>query len=177
MNVLITGGTGFIGSMLALRCLEKGQNVRVLGQENTDAETENKELITSKGAEFIAASVTDKKSVFAVLDGIDVVYHLAAAQHEANIPDQVFWEVNVTGTENLLKGSVNAGVKKFIHGSTIGVYGSGAEGQLNEESTLRPDNIYGKTKLEGEKAVLAFKEQLPVVIVRISETYGPGDRR
>ena len=177
MNVLITGGTGFIGSRLALRCLEKGQNVRVLGQENTDAETENKELITSKGAEVISASVTDKKSVLAALDRIDIVYHLAAAQHEANVPDQIFWDVNVTGTKNVLEGSVDTGVKRFIHGSTIGVYGSGAEGQLNEQSTLRPDNIYGKTKFEGEKVVLAFKENLPVVIIRISETYGPGDRR
>ena len=177
MNVLITGGTGFIGSRLALRCLERGQNVRVLGQENTAAETENKDLITSKGAEVVSASVTDQKSVIAALEDIDVVYHLAAAQHEANVSDQVFWDVNVSGTENVLRGSVKAGVKHFIHGSTIGVYGSGAEGELNELSELRPDNIYGKTKLEGEKVLLAFKEKLPVVIIRISETYGPGDRR
>jgi nucleoside-diphosphate-sugar epimerase len=177
MNVLITGGTGFIGSRLALRCLEQKLKVRVIGQENTDAERENKVLIISKGAEIVSASVTDRKSVFAALDGIDIVYHLAAAQHEANVPDQVFWDVNVTGTKNVLEGSVNTGVKNFIHGSTIGVYGSGAEGQLNEQSTVRPDNIYGKTKLEGEKVVLAYKERLHVVIIRISETYGPGDRR
>jgi len=48
---------------------------------------------------------------------------------------------------------------------------------IDEESDVRPDNIYGVTKLEGEKAVLSFKDNLPVVIIRISETYGPGDRR
>ena len=55
MNVLITGGTGFIGSRLALRCVERGQHVRIFGQENNEAETFNKELITAKGVEFVSA--------------------------------------------------------------------------------------------------------------------------
>jgi len=177
MSVLITGGTGFIGSRLALRYLELGEQVKILGQENNKAETANKELLTAKGAEFFSISVTDRESVFSALEGVDLVFHLAAAQHEANIPDQIFRDVNVEGTRNVLEASVIAGVKRFIHGSTIGVYGEGAEGQLSEQSPLRPDNIYGMTKLEGEEIVLSFKDRLPVVIVRISETYGPGDRR
>ncbi|TFH30162.1 MAG: NAD(P)-dependent oxidoreductase, partial [Deltaproteobacteria bacterium] len=112
-----------------------------------------------------------------LLKGIDVVYHLAAAQHEVNVPDKRFRDVNVQGTANLLEGSVTAGVKRFVHGSTIGVYGPGMGEQIDENSPLRPDNIYGKTKLEGENVVLSFKNSLPVVIVRIPETYGPGDRR
>ena len=177
MNVFISGGTGFIGSRLALKCLEKGDSVKVLGQENNPAEAENKQLIEAKGAGVILASVTDRKKVFELLRGVDVVYHLAAAQHEANVPDQVFWDVNVTGTKNILEASVSAGVKRFVHGSTIGVYGSTLEGNVDEQSPLKPDNIYGITKLEGEKLVLSFREKLPVVIIRISETYGPGDRR
>jgi nucleoside-diphosphate-sugar epimerase len=177
MKVLITGGTGFIGSRLALKCLEKGDSVRVLGQENNPAEVENKQLIETKGTEVILGSITDRERIFEILQGVDVVYHLAAAQHEANVPDQVFRDVNVTGTKNILEASVNSGVKCFVHGSTIGVYGSTLEGNVDEQSSLKPDNIYGITKLEGEKLVLSFCEELPVIIIRISETYGPGDRR
>jgi nucleoside-diphosphate-sugar epimerase len=177
MEVLITGGTGFIGSRLAVRCLEKGYAVRVLGQENTAAEAENKRLLAARGAKVTVASVTQQEPLFALCRGVDLVYHLAAAQHEANVPDQQFWDVNVTGTKNILEASVKARVKRFIHGSTIGVYGAAQQGRLDEQSPVRPDNIYGLTKLEGEKVVLSFQERLPVVIIRIAETYGPGDRR
>ena len=177
MNALITGGTGFIGSRLALRCLAGGHSVRILGQENTPAESFNRKLVEEKGAEVILSSVTDEEVLADLLKGIDVVFHLAAAQHEVNVPDQRFWAVNVKGTANLLEASANAGVKRFVHGSTIGVYGFAMDGLIDEDSPLDPDNIYGRTKLEGEKVVLSFKEKLPVAIIRIPETYGPGDQR
>ena len=177
MNILITGGTGFIGSRLALKCLEKGDSVKVLGQENTPAEIENRKFIESKGAEVIVGSVIDREKVFASMNRIDGVYHLAAAQHEANVPDQVFWDVNAGGTKTILEASVKAGVTRFVHGSTIGVYGSSLGGRIHEQSPLKPDNIYGITKLEGEKLAYSYRKKIPVVIIRISETYGPGDRR
>jgi nucleoside-diphosphate-sugar epimerase len=177
MNILITGGTGFIGSRLALGYLEKGDTVTVLGQENTPAEAANRKLIEAQGGRVVLASVTDKAEVFSRLPGIDLVYHLAAAQHEANVPDRHFWDVNVTGTNHVLEASLNARVKRFIHGSTIGVYGAALAGELDERSPLRPDNIYGVTKLEGERLVESYRERLPIVIIRISETYGPGDLR
>jgi nucleoside-diphosphate-sugar epimerase len=176
MNVLITGGTGFIGSGLALKCLEADYNVRVLGQENTVAESENSQQIREQGAEVVLASITDEEAVCEAVRGIDVVFHLAATQHEMNVPDQKFWDVNVGGTENLLQASISAGVKRFVHASTIGVYGN-LEGTLDEESPCEPDNIYGVTKLEGERLVLSAGDKLPVVVIRVSETYGPGDRR
>jgi len=111
------------------------------------------------------------------LQGFEVVFHLAAAQHEMNVPDQKFWDVNVKGTKNILEASAKAGIRRFIHGSTIGVYGAALDGMLDEGSAIQPDNIYGITKLEGEKAVFSFRQQLPVTVVRISETYGPGDHR
>jgi nucleoside-diphosphate-sugar epimerase len=177
MNILITGGTGFIGSRLALSCLAKGDRVTVLGLENTPAEAANCRLLEEQGSTIASVSVTDRERIFALLPGIDLVYHLAAAQHEANVPDQHFWDVNVTGTKNVIEASINAGVRRFIHGSTIGVYGSAAAGYLNEGSPLQPDNIYGLTKLEAEKLVHSYQDKLPIVIIRISETYGPGDLR
>lgn len=176
MNVLITGGTGFIGSRLALKCIENGCDVKVLGLENTPAESFNKKVIEEMGAQVILCSVLDKEAVFEHTKGIDVVYHLAATQHEMNVPDQKFWDVNVTGTRNLLEASATAQIKCFVHGSTIGVYGI-PNGVLDEESSCNPENIYGVTKLAGEELVLSFKDKLPVVIIRIPEVYGPGDRR
>lgn len=177
MQVLITGGTGFIGSRLALRYLEKGDSVRVLGQTNTDAEVSNKNQIEKKGAEVLLATVTERDKVAEAMQGVDVVYHLAAAQHETNVPDEHFYEVNVAGTRNVLDAAVDAKVKRFLHGSTIGVYGSAIDGTLDDNSPVNPDNIYGVTKLEGEKLALSYSDRLPVSAIRISEAYGPGDRR
>jgi nucleoside-diphosphate-sugar epimerase len=176
-TVLITGGTGFIGSRLALKCLGEGERVRVFGQTNTEAEARNKAAIEARGIEFAVGSVTDRKSVGQAMAGIDVVYHLAAAQHEMNVPDQHFWDVNVEGTRNVLDASLEAGVKRVVHGSTIGVFGSAMHGEISEETPSHPDNIYGSTKRDGETLALSYCDRLPVTVIRISETYGPGDRR
>ncbi len=80
------------------------------------------------------------------------------------------------GQKIFFEASVKAGVRRFVHGSTIGVYGAALDGMLDEASATKPDNIYGITKLEGEKAVLSFGA-IPVTVMRISETYGPGDHR
>lgn len=177
MQVLITGGTGFIGSRLALRCLEDGHAVRVLGQRNTEAETANADRIEERGAEVMIASVTSKEEVREAMQGVDTVFHLAAAQHEANVPDQHFYDVNVGGTKNVLGAAADAGVGQFVHGSSIGVYGSAIDGTLDESSQTNPDNIYGITKLEGENLALTYNGRLPVSVIRISEAYGPGDMR
>jgi dihydroflavonol-4-reductase len=175
-RILITGGTGFIGSRLALRCLECGHRVRVFGQANTPSEHDNQKLIEAAGVEVVLGSVTERDKVSHAVRGMDVVYHLAAAQHEMNMPDQKYRDINVTGTQNVLDTSVAAGIGRLIYGSTIGVYGS-PNGQLDERSPVRPDNLYGQTKLAAENLVRSLKGRLHVVIIRISETYGPGDHR
>jgi dihydroflavonol-4-reductase len=177
MKILITGGTGFIGSRLALKSLEKGHSVELLGQINTTAEQENQHMLEASGIKVTLGSVTEREKIARLAQQCDVIFHLAAAQHEVNVPDQHFWAVNVDGTRNMLEACIEAKVKRFVHGSTIGVYGSAMEGEMNEDSPLRPDNIYGVTKREGERLVLSFADKIPISIVRISETYGPGDRR
>jgi nucleoside-diphosphate-sugar epimerase len=176
MRALITGGTGFIGSRLALRCLADGHSTRVLGQENTAAEGANRRMLEDAGAELVLGSVTSAATVREVVRGVNAVFHLAAAQHEMNVPDRHFWEVNVGGTRNLLSASAEEGVRRFVHGSTIGVYGT-PDGPVDETSACRPDNIYGQTKLAGEREALAAAERVPTIVVRIPEVYGPGDQR
>jgi nucleoside-diphosphate-sugar epimerase/2-polyprenyl-3-methyl-5-hydroxy-6-metoxy-1,4-benzoquinol methylase len=176
-TTLITGGTGFIGSRLALACVERGEDVRVFAQRNTPAERQNCQQLEQDGITIVEGSVTDSGAVAGACDGVDVIYHLAAAQHEANVPDKHYYDVNVQGTRNMLEAAVQAGVLRFVHGSTIGVYGISNNGPVRDDSPLQPDNIYGITKLEGEKVVHEFFDKLPIAIVRISETYGPGDRR
>ncbi len=177
MKVFITGGTGFIGSRLAIASKQQGHTVELLGQTNTQAELENTQLLEKLGIKTTLGSVLEKEKLTELTQGCDIVFHLAAAQHEVNVPDEHFYKVNVEGTRNMLEASVQGGVKRFIHGSTIGVYGSAMEGSLDENTPLRPNNIYGVTKHEGEQLALSFNERLPVSVVRISETYGPGDRR
>lgn len=175
-RVLVTGGTGFIGSRLALTCLDRGRAVRVLAQENTEAESENRRRLEEAGAEVVLGSVTDRETVRTSLVGVDTVYHLAATQHEMDVPDEKFRRVNVEGTRNVLDASAGAGVRALVHGSTIGVYGD-PSGILDESSPAEPDNIYGETKLEGERVALGYADRLPVSVIRIPEVYGPGDRR
>ncbi|MCG6872503.1 MAG: NAD-dependent epimerase/dehydratase family protein [Gammaproteobacteria bacterium] len=176
MKILVTGGTGFIGARLVQMCRERGDEVRVLAQANTAAEEANLAGLRADGVAVTLGSITDPAAVGAAVEGMQQVFHLAAAQHEAGRPDEHFRQVNIEGTRFLLEAAATAGVQRFVHGSTIGVYGS-LEGEISETSECRPDNIYGRSKLDGEAVVAGFARRLPVVTVRISETYGPGDRR
>jgi nucleoside-diphosphate-sugar epimerase len=176
VSVLITGGTGFIGSRLALDLHDAGCPVRVLGLTNTDAERWNRGALEERGIEVLHGSVTDVGALRGAMGGVEAVVHLAAAQHEMNVPDAHFRDVNVTGTARVLEAAGEAGVVRFVHGSTIGVYGD-PTGPVDESTPPRPVNVYGATKLEAEEVVRGARERMHVTVVRIPEVYGPGDRR
>lgn len=177
MKILITGGTGFVGSRLAVLHASRNDEVRILGQTNTPAERENSLITQQAGCDLMLGSVTDSAAVEEAVNGVELVYHLAAAQHESNVGDQHFWNTNVEGTRSMLEASVQAGVRRFVHGSSIGVYRADPGTIVDETSPTEPDNIYGVTKLEAEAVVADYMARIGCVIVRISETYGPGDRR
>ena len=174
--ILITGATGFIGSRMAQRLHEQGKQVRLLGQLRNKVERNRATTLEALGLSVGEVDVTEE-DLASHLEGVDLVIHLAAAQHEANQPESYFQKVNVEGTRRLLEASIVAKVRRFVYGSTIGVYGEALDGEIDENSRVAPDNHYGRSKFAAEQLVRSHSGRIEVVIARISETYGPGDYR
>jgi len=176
-RIYLTGGSGFIGCRLAQYAAERGYPVTVTSAVNNEAERRRVESLARSGLNVTVVSLDDEGELSRSLVGHEVVIHLAAAQHEAQAPESHFRRVNVEGTRRLLECSIGAGVRRFVQGSTIGVYGAARDRALDETSPLAPDNSYGRTKAEAELVVRSFAERIETSIVRISETYGPADLR
>lgn len=176
MRALITGATGFIGSRLAEQLAAEGHEVTAFGAENTPLEAERRRRLEARGIPVEIGKLDDVPLLKRLAASADTVFHLAAAQHEAHVGADYFRKVNVEGTRNLLEACDAGGVRRFVYGSTIGVYGSARNGRLDETSSPHPENIYGVTKLEAER-VVRTGAGVPWTVVRISETYGPGDGR
>jgi dihydroflavonol-4-reductase len=177
MKMLVTGGSGFIGSRLALEARARGFMVVVAGQLNTEAERVRAQELAAAGISVEQGPLQEIEFARRVAEGCQVVIHLAAAQHEANVADEYFFDVNVKGTRTLLEACKLAGVQRFVYGSTIGVYGEYSGQPLDESTPPRPMNVYGRSKLQAEQEVAGFRDAFETCIVRISETYGPGDFR
>lgn len=176
-RIFLTGGTGFIGSQLALYAVQAGHEVTVASPVNNPAEKFRCDMLERAGIRIVEAALEDTPRIRDCLGGHNAVIHLAAAQHEAQAPESHFRKVNVEGTRSLITLAAEEGVQRFVHGSTIGVYGDARRGVLDELSPISPDNPYGRTKAEAERVVKEFADRLEVTIVRISETYGPSDLR
>lgn len=177
MQILVTGGTGFIGSRLALEARRQGHTVVVAGQLNSDAERVRSRELEREGILITQGPLQDAAYARRMVHGCHTVIHLAAAQHEANVPDSYFFDVNVNGTRTLIEACKAGGVQRFVYGSTIGVYGESASQVLDERTPPNPVNVYGRSKLQAEVLVNSQRDALQTSIVRISETYGPGDFR
>ena len=174
LKVLVTGGTGFAGSHLVSRLVKKGELVRVLVRKNS-----NIGCLKKLDVELCIGDVIDKNSIKAAIKEIDVVYHIAALFRQARFPDRVYWQVNVQGTQNMLEAGYEEGVKRFVHCSTIGVLGHIANPPADETYPYNPGDVYQRSKCEGEKIALKFfrDKKFPVVVVRPTAIYGPGDMR
>jgi nucleoside-diphosphate-sugar epimerase len=177
MRIVVTGATGFIGCQLAQILAAAGHDVVATGRAATPVETARLERLKTAGVRIEAGSLLEPGFADALTKTCEVVIHLAAAQHEGNVPDSYFRDINVTGTRLLLDAAIGAGARRFVYGSTIGVYGSASDHELTELTPPRPENIYAVTKLEAEQLVSAYSARIETCIGRISETYGPGDFR
>ena len=173
-RILVTGATGFTGGHLCLRLKRKGVDVRALSLPDmkTDA-------LRDAGVEVVLGDLRKKETLVPAVKDVELVYHIAAVYREEGIPRQTFWDVNVDGTRNLLEAAKQAGVKRFVHCSTVGVQGEIKEPPADEESPYSPGDYYQESKMDGELLALDFfkREGLPGVVFRPVGIYGPGDTR
>ncbi len=176
-RVLITGASGFIGCELAQTAMLHKHQVTAVTAVNNDVERARCRRLADAGVQVVVAALEDRAALEPLLVGQQAVIHLAAAQHEAGASEAHFRRINVDGTRTVLELAVRAGVARFVYGSTIGVYGSQPRACLDENSPLAPDNPYGRTKAAAESVSREFAAHIGLCIVRISETYGPGDMR
>ena len=171
-KTLITGGNGFIGSHLVDSLLADGASVRVMVQPGSDVS-----FIERTDAERVSGDLCAPDTLGPAVEGIESVYHLAAhPRFDAKVPDEEYEAVNVAGTRNLLDACAAAGVKRVLYTSSIEAVGPSEDGQrLTEETQPNPGNIYGRTKLEGERIVREYsgRDGMETVIVRPPMIYGP----
>ncbi|MCB0359972.1 MAG: NAD-dependent epimerase/dehydratase family protein, partial [Bdellovibrionales bacterium] len=174
---MVTGATGFTGSHLTRRLLELGHDVSCLVRPTSDPALV--EEFRSKGATIITGDVTDRDCVFQAVAGNDYVFHIAALFRQAKFPDQIYWDVNVGGTVNVLDAAEAAGVEKMVHCSTGGVHSHIDNPPADESTPYRPSDIYQVTKCEAEKLALErFRSgRLRGTVIRPAMIWGEGDRR
>jgi nucleoside-diphosphate-sugar epimerase len=179
MRLLVTGGTGFIGSHLAEEGRRRGADVVVLGLTERPEEKANAELLTRMGVEVLPGSITDAELCRRSARGATHIFHLAVAMREGGKRDEFFESINLGGTRHLLEAASLQRVERFLYCSTIGIYGHRAPGITREDSPLAPGNIYERTKVSAERLVREFAEQcaLPAVVLRPADVYGPRDQR
>lgn len=179
-KILITGGAGFIGSNFVHYFLEKYPEAEVL---NLDKLTYSGNLENLAGLEkhsrhtFVRGDICDEQTMLPLMEQAGAVIHFAAESHVDNsIRDPfIFTKTNVLGTQVLLQAANKCKIKKFLHISTDEVYGSIAQGSFTETDSLNPSSPYSASKAAAELIARAFHHTfgLPLLIVRLSNTFGP----
>ena len=178
MNVLVTGATGFTGGHLAQHLVNRGDTVRALVRPRSRPRFDASPL-PSKGVAAFEGDLNDRASLARAVEGVDVVYHIAATYREAGQPDSAYRAINVDGTRNLLEAAKLARVRRVVHCSTGGVHGHIANPPANEDAPFNPGDVYQDTKLAAEQLAREFgtTNELDVVVARPIGIYGPGDTR
>lgn len=168
MNILVTGGSGFIGTNLVSYLLKDGHKVSIY----------DKRISESYPELCILGDVRDREKLAISMHGIDAVYHLAAEHRDDVRPTSLYYEVNVGGAENLIYAMEKDGIKTLIFTSSVSIYGLNS-GSPTEESPVKPFNDYGWSKFKSE---LVFNEWAKgddtrsLVIVRPSVIFGEKNR-
>jgi len=165
-RVLVTGGSGYFGTILAELALARGSEVRIL-----DLNPPGPSLAA---AEFVAGDVRDRAAVRAACEGVDVVFHNVAQVPLAK-DRALFDEVNVGGTANVLVAARDARVAKVVHTSSSAVFGIPEHNPVTEDSPCRPLEAYGRAKLRAELLCHDARDGgLDVTIIRPRTVLGHG---
>ena len=173
MTVLLTGGSGFLGSHIAEQLCQDGCRVRAIVRMTSDTSF----LKTLNNIEIIRLSMADTHGVREAVEGVDAIIHSAAvlkATHE-----ETFKKVNVDYTINLLDAVSQTGtkLKRFVHISSLAAVGSSGTGEIiRNDDPATPLTRYGKSKLASEQAAKSRSDHIPITILRPVSLYGPRDR-
>ncbi len=179
MTILVTGGTGLIGSHLVECLVAEGRRVRVLVRP-----TSQRGELADLPVEWVNGDLLDAGSLQAAMNGVEQVYHLAATMADWGLWEQ-FYQANVTGTENVCAAALAAGVRRLIHASSIAATGLEDYHGLKDESSPYVNSQgmgrhpYCATKALGEQVVRRYHDELglPAVIVRPTYVYGPREHK
>ncbi len=174
MRDLVTGATGFAGGHLTRHLVAQGHQVRALVRDRVRAHD-----LAVAGVELVEGDVRDRTAVEKAMEGVGVVYHIAAIYRQAGVSRDTYRAVNTTAVSGIIEVAAKAGATRVVHCSTVGVHGDVECPPGNEDAPLRPGDVYQATKLEGERLARETGERLglEVAIVRPTGIYGPGDRR
>jgi UDP-glucose 4-epimerase len=170
--VLVTGATGAVGPRVVSALHEAGHRVRTLSLDAPPLGA------WPGGVDARLGDVTDSAAVQTAMAGVDGVIHLAALLHIVNPPPELrprYERINIGGTENVVTAALRAGVTRLVFFSTIAVYGPSGGGVLTEDSPLRPDSFYARTKADAERIVLAARraDDVPLgSVLRLGAVYG-----
>ena len=177
LKVLVTGGAGFIGSHMVDRLVKVGYDVSVIDNLSTGKIDNIQGLLSAGKIDFVKGDIRDEDLVTKSVASADVFIHFAAVTSVpfsvAN-PDFTF-DVNLLGSLNLMRASVQANVDKFVFVSSCAVFGDPEILPVNEEYKTAPISPYAESKLLGERYCLGFqqRELLRGVVLRFFNVYGP----
>lgn len=174
-KVLITGASGFTGSLLLKKLVESGISVKAIVRKSSN-------ILQFKGlnAEWIYGNVFDTDTVNEAVKDVEYIFHIAAAYREAKLSYNDYYNVHVVSTELLAKAALkNSNFKRFIHVSTVGVHGDIKNPPADETYPFNPGDDYQKTKALAENFLHDFAKQnnLPYTVIRPAGIYGPNDKR
>jgi nucleoside-diphosphate-sugar epimerase len=174
LRVLITGASGFTGGWLARELAARGYQVRGLVRDPARAAT-----LRDASLELAVGDLKDRRALRAAVDGVHLVYNVAAIYRQAGIPKSEYRAVNVDAVRALVEASAQAGAARVVQCSTVGVHGDIEQPPANEDAPFRPGDVYQQTKLDGERAGrdAAARVGIEYTVARPSGIYGPGDRR
>jgi len=176
--VLITGGAGYIGTELAIALNNRSDISEIIIYDNLWKENYNLFLhsqIKKGKVVFVEGELLDSRKLNQVLEGVDVVYHLAArvASRLVNASHHLYEQINNWGTAELVYAVEKSKVKTFVYASSITVYGDMDE-KITSQTIPNPKTYYGASKLGGEEHVNRLKEKINTYVLRIGNVYGYG---
>jgi nucleoside-diphosphate-sugar epimerase len=174
MRVALTGASGYTGGRLLEALRLRGEEVTALVRPASLSAR-----LRTSGATLVEGDLSDPGALARLVRGADAVVHVAAVYRTAGHSDSYYRDVNVGGTARLLEAALRAGVRRFVHTSTVGVHGHVEHPPADETAPIAPGDIYQSTKAEAEALALDFHRTrgLAVAVVRPGAIYGPGERR